>query len=859
MLSGPATWKEVNGRLVFLATDGIDAPELWATSGTPQSTVALTDAGPCPNCPNIDPGDFQPVANGHRVIFIAATQAHGRELWATDGTPAGTRELHDLCTGSCSTFPSFEAELLPWPGGAIFRAARPDFGPEIWFSDGSAPGTFRLTTVPGEPQTPLAAGRLGGSVFFGATDDQGGALWVSQGAAKTRLLTVLGRTERAAAPRELTAVGDRLFFSACTGATREVWTTRGTPESTAATGNPAAAQPCAHLSENLFLAAGNRVFYWSLVDRNGLWVSDGTAAGTVQLLSTLDSLASPSLAFFQGKVYFAQYSEFGYGQVLWRTDGTPAGTQPFFDLPGDQRDIANLTVIGGALYFTAEDWETRQTVLWVTDGTAAGTRELARMQGVYRDLGNDDPGADFTVIGSTIFLRGGDGRLWKTDGTPGGTVRVAPDAEDFFPSELTALDGVLYALSRNSLWRSNGTDAGTFLVRDLPVEDTHFWSVSGLTAFDGRLYFAASDDSDGGHGIELWTSDGTGAGTRMLADLYPGAGSSRPAGFTEAGGRLYFTATDPDHGRELWRTDGTAEGTRLVEDLNPQALSSDPAELTVVGNRLYFVADDGLTGRELWALPLDQATGCQPSGQRLCLGNGRFAVRADWRDFQGGTGTGQAVALSADTGYFWFFNPANVETVIKVLDGRGVNEHHWVFYGALSNVQYSLTVTDTATGAVRRYFNPSSQFASVGDTRGFGRLGAASSETVVAPPSPAARVRKTTAAAAICEPSATRLCLNNGRFAVQVAWKDFQGNTGTGKAVTLTADTGYFWFFDAANVEVVLKVLDGRELNDRFWVFYGALSNVEYTITVTDTQTGAVRTYVNPAGQFASVGDTAAF
>ena len=72
-------------------------------------------------------------------------------------------------------------------------------------------------------------------------------------------------------------------------------------------------------------------------------------------------------------------------------------------------------------------------------------------------------------------------------------------------------------------------------------------------------------------------------------------------------------------------------------------------------------------------------------------------------------------------------------------------------------------------------------------------------------------------------------------------------------------DTGYFWFFGPENVEVVLKVLDGRPLNDRFWVFYGALSSVQYTLTVTDTETGQVKRYENPSGRLASVADTGAF
>ena len=129
-------------------------------------------------------------------------------------------------------------------------------------------------------------------------------------------------------------------------------------------------------------------------------------------------------------------------------------------------------------------------------------------------------------------------------------------------------------------------------------------------------------------------------------------------------------------------------------------------------------------------------------------------------------------------------------------------------------------------------------------------------------PSPPALVSARTVPAAAtgsCQPGPQRLCLNGGRFAVEASWKDFQGNTGVGTAVSLTGDTGWFWFFDSSNVEVMLKVLDGRPLNGKFWVFYGALSNVEYTLTVTDTQTGAVKEYRNPSGRFGSVADTAAF
>lgn len=91
-----------------------------------------------------------------------------------------------------------------------------------------------------------------------------------------------------------------------------------------------------------------------------------------------------------------------------------------------------------------------------------------------------------------------------------------------------------------------------------------------------------------------------------------------------------------------------------------------------------------------------------------------------------------------------------------------------------------------------------------------------------------------------------------------VAWQA-AGRQGAGTTVPLTSETGAFWFFDPANVELVVKLLDGRAVNGKFWVFYGALSDVDYTLTVTDMVTGLVKTYHNPAGRLASVADTSAF
>ncbi|HZF09412.1 MAG TPA: hypothetical protein VFE33_11530 [Thermoanaerobaculia bacterium] len=95
---------------------------------------------------------------------------------------------------------------------------------------------------------------------------------------------------------------------------------------------------------------------------------------------------------------------------------------------------------------------------------------------------------------------------------------------------------------------------------------------------------------------------------------------------------------------------------------------------------------------------------------------------------------------------------------------------------------------------------------------------------------------------------------------MRVAWRNQHegGGQGSGQALAGTDASGFFWFFDPGNVELVVKVLEGRALTGKFWVFYGALSDVEYTLTVTDTATGAAKSYHNPPGNLCGRGDTTA-
>ena len=270
------------------------------------------------------------------------------------------------------------------------------------------------------------------------------------------------------------------------------------------------------------------------------------------------------------------------------------------------------------------------------------------------------------------------------------------------------------------------------------------------------------------------------------------------------------------------------------------------------------------------------------AGPFLCLNGNRFRAEVSFV-VDGVRRRAQAVSLTGDTGAFWFFDPANVELIVKALDGRGLNGHFWTFFGALTNLEHTLTVTDTVTGAVRVYQNPAGKFASAGDTTAFAgsasaaaaaraagsvassgdgsvdsTLDDAASWSSAATGDTSVVELPAVAPAAVCTPTATSLCLSNSRIRVEVTWRDFAGRTGVGRAVPLSADTGYFWFASADNVEVVTKVLDARGVNGQYWFFYGALSNVEYTLTVTDVASGRRKSYTNPMNKFGSLGDTAA-
>ena len=277
----------------------------------------------------------------------------------------------------------------------------------------------------------------------------------------------------------------------------------------------------------------------------------------------------------------------------------------------------------------------------------------------------------------------------------------------------------------------------------------------------------------------------------------------------------------------------------------------------ITPNRLYVSAEGG----GILAYDVQIPEPCVLSATALCIADGRFRVESLWRDFAGRSGVGHAVPLASDTGSFWFFDPDNLELFVKEIDGVGDNNAFWTFYGALSNVEFTVLATDTATGAQHGYFNPIRTFGSRGDIESFPQ-----EESLASPasaPAPAGAWLRPRAAPLrsvnACVPNATTLCLAGGRFAASVTWHDFAGRSGVGTPIVLTPDTGSFWFFDAGIHELAVKVIDGRGTNNAWWVFYGSLSNVEFELTVVDTDSGETWTRANPSGTFASGGDIEAF
>ncbi len=290
--------------------------------------------------------------------------------------------------------------------------------------------------------------------------------------------------------------------------------------------------------------------------------------------------------------------------------------------------------------------------------------------------------------------------------------------------------------------------------------------------------------------------------------------------FELAEGTLTFAAGEGTATLELGVTqDGVAEPVEIAQ----LTLHAREAPVTVT-------ADAGIA--TLAILDADEVETCQP-GEALCLHEGRFRVRTAWRNPRdGSTGLSGAEALSRASGWLWFFRPGRLELMVKVLDGTGINDAHWLFFGALTDVEYFVLVEDLlapsgSAGSARLYRNPPGSACGQVDVEAF-----------------VSRTRPSEDLASQVVSRDAPLLLD--RFRIEVAWRDPRTDrTGTAEARSADGETALFWFFDESNIELAVKVIDGRAVNDRFWVFSGALTDVEFTVTVTDTLGNSTKSYEN--------------
>ncbi|HEX2642867.1 MAG TPA: choice-of-anchor L domain-containing protein [Thermoanaerobaculia bacterium] len=308
------------------------------------------------------------------------------------------------------------------------------------------------------------------------------------------------------------------------------------------------------------------------------------------------------------------------------------------------------------------------------------------------------------------------------------------------------------------------------------------------------------------------------------------------------------------------------------QTVDPEIVTVSPqGRLTAQGaGTTTVVARNGEVQDSITVRILPSPAPCQPGTNNLCLGQNRFRVQLEWTDFQGQHGTAHSVPLqTSDSGLLWFFDSDNWEAMVKVLNGCSLNGRFWVFAAATTNLGYTLTVTDTQTGDSRVYANTLGQAApAVTDTDAFSAcpaqsqaLGNAAIQELNLSPAVENLSVVSTEAKAPCVPGSGSLCLSDRRFRVEVTWKDFQGRTGSGTVVPFGADdSGLFWFFASTNWEMLVKVVDGCALNGRFWIFSAAVTNVQYTLRVTDTVTGKIREYKNPLGTSSrAITDTGTF
>jgi len=608
------------GTISSLTVVGAD---LFFTVGAPSAP-----ANPGPPTPDEGGGDgdgitaFANSGGGIGIGIGGAPElgAPANGLWVSEGAP-GDAVLLTAAFGGGGT-PIF---LTPFDGALYFEDNYYNgiqggaWG--LFRSDGTVAGTVLVSQVAIYDQPVV----LGDELLFYGDGAAGVGLYASDGTSGG--LTLLAATPFLTDP---TVSGSKAFFEAySTAAGEELWVTDGTAAGTSMVEDIA---PGATSSDPSQLTAFDGGVIFTADDQTHgvqVWFSDGTAAGTelLDINTTSNSVASLyvySAVSFDGKAYFVG-NDGVHGDQLWSSDGTLAGTTVVAQLSNGSGPDANFfTVLNGKLFFVD------QGNAWVSDGTTAGTVELS---GAYGQL-NQPVVLDGKVYfwGNTVASPQFSDGLYVTDGTDAGTHLIFADGNSLFAAghnlfffgddqtdgagifaynDVTATttlvksvpdfenSGALgvavgseffFGLPGSSLgsqlWATDGTAAGTVLLATAPPSSEGF---TDLASFDGSLYFVSEENSPG-----LWVSNGTSAGTTEVSTLQV------QGDLTPVGGKLYFVATDAAHGSEVWSYDPVAGVASLVVDATPGSTGSSPGDITAASGGVYFVANDATSAGELW-------------------------------------------------------------------------------------------------------------------------------------------------------------------------------------------------------------------------------------------------------------------
>lgn len=700
--SYPQDFQDFGAVSVLDADDGIHSFEPWITDGTPAGTFlwgdltrtggavgrqfyqvagllfTLTDDPSLGTLVSVSDGTVPgsksltrlPIATagvnssgigavGNRFLFsMFNTTTGNRELWASDGTDAGTARV-PASTGAAF---SVAATLLT-NGKLYFLSLLPDLTIEPWVTDGTSVGTFRLSTIPNIAPDPIGVsslGRAGSYVIFAAnTSDTGRELWridPSNGSV-ARVSDIAPGTNSGLPPNAaFGSVGSTAVFAAsATGdSTMSLWRTDGTAAGTYAIASLAPFQALT----TLFFGSGTNgtILFFAGSPATDLWATDGSTAGTIKLAS---GASSDALREFGGHYYFSTTA--ASPAQVWTSDGTAATTKMLAQIPGSvsgilsgiagdanqvfvrsttstltgavyriDRASSQLTTLlnysfsaiaafgngvfafaRGKLYFDNEDPQNGREI-WTSDGTVAGTTLLKDIAAETQTQSSNP--ADFVSFNGQLFFTADDGmagrELWHSDGTSQGTMLLVdanPGAAGSSPSDLSVAAGALYFFATDSsgaahLWRSDGTPSGTkalAAVSPRPDPTRSPGCDSRAIALGGSVYFAGYDAAAA---LQLWKSDGTAAGTQRITNIVtPSFGAFGICYLTVSAGQLYFQANDGMTGSELWVSDGTAAGTHEVADILPGLSGSTPTQLTPFMGSLYFLASDGTHGGQLWS------------------------------------------------------------------------------------------------------------------------------------------------------------------------------------------------------------------------------------------------------------------